>query len=364
MSKLSQLEQHPTDKRRMGGVGQGMAAGAVELSWIAVTTGVLTAAVLAWLRPTLVAAGMVDVPDERRLHAQVTPRGGGLGMALVMSGVLLVALWWASVSVAAASSVLMLTIGIAALGGLEDHLGLGVMVRLLAQALLATVSLALVIGTLMPEAMGPFAALFLLVLVPAMVWSINLHNFMDGSDGLAGLQGVWVGLGMAVLFHGQGDAAAALVAVTLAGACAGLLVWNWPPARLFMGDSGSLLIGALVAWLIIWGHVQGTLPWWLGLMWVSVFLVDTTATLLLRLWRGERWYTAHCSHAYQILIAMGVTHGQVLIGFIVLKLGLVLPAVISVYSGQVDPRLAMVGVYALLALGWVGAQYRGWKRVR
>jgi len=339
-----------------------MVVSAANLIWIAVTTLVSTALVLAWLRPRLLSMGMVDVPDERRLHARVTPRGGGLGMALVMSGVLLASLSWASVSVAVVSSVLVLTIGTAVLGGVEDHLGLGVMVRLMGQALLTAASLGLMSLGLSPEVALSLGPVVLAVMALAMVWSINLHNFMDGSDGLAGLHGVWVGIGLAIWFYGHGDVAAALVAVTLAGACGGLLLWNWPPARLFMGDSGSLLIGAVVAWLIIWGTLQATLPLWLGLMWVSVFLVDTSATLLLRVVRGERWYTAHCSHAYQGLIAMGVTHGQVLLGFAAIKLGLVLPIVTWVQGGHIDPSLAMVGVYGLLALGWAGVQYRVWQR--
>jgi len=363
MPQLPQLEQHTFDQRRLGGVGQGMAVSAASLIWIATTTAALTAVVLAWLRPRLVAAGMVDVPDARRLHARVTPRGAGLGMAVVMSGVLGMALWSASVSAVVALSVLVLIIGTAVLGGLEDRRGLSVWVRLIGQMLLAATALILMRSALSPELTPSFAVALLPLMALAMVWSMNLHNFMDGSDGLAGLHGVWVGIGLAVWFHGQADVAAALVAVTLGGACGGLLLWNWPPARLFMGDSGSLLIGAVVAWLIFWGAMQATLPLWLGLIWVSVFVVDTSATLLLRVLRGERWYTAHCSHAYQGLISTGVTHGQVLMGFTVINLGLILPVVMAVQGGHVDPGLAMIGVYGLLALGWAGVQYRVWERV-
>lgn len=327
-----------------------------QLAWMAITTLVLTVLVIGWLRPRLLALGMVDVPDQRRQHTQATPRGAGLGMALVLCLMLLGVGWiWPS-EINGLASVGLLVVGASALGGIDDHVGLSVLVRLLCQSLLALVSLTL-LGLTWTEGLIWLWALLL-------VWLMNLHNFMDGSDGLAGLQGVWVGVGLALWFHGQADDLAALVAILLAGACGGLLVWNWPPARVFMGDSGSLLIGAMVAWLLVWGDVNASLPWWLAALWVSVFVVDTSATLLLRVLRGERWYTPHHRHAYQGLITMGATHAQVLLGFAVIKLAVIVPVTLGVQGRHVDPVVAVCGVYALLVLAWLGVQVQAKRRLR
>ena len=322
--------------------------------WIAVTTLVLTGVMVGWLRPRLLAVNMVDLPDERRQHVQPTPRGAGLGMALAVA-LMLLGLWLVgSFPMSWVASVWLLVVGVSAVGGIEDHWGLSVAVRLLGQFALALLALA-VVGLALTESL-----IWLLCL--ALVWSMNLHNFMDGSDGLTGLQGVWVGLGVALWFVGQGDGWGASVGMVLAGACGGLLLWNWPPAKVFMGDSGSLMIGAMVAWLLIWGHVNDSLPWWLAALWVSVFVVDTTATLLLRLLRGARWYTAHHDHAYQRLIAMGATHSQVLMGFVAINLVLIMPVALCIWAQQVGPELAVSAVYALLLLTWSGVQYQAQRK--
>lgn len=322
----------------------------LQLFWMAITTLVLTAVLVGWLRPRLLSWKMLDLPDQRRQHAQPTPRGAGLAMTLVLALMLVMLSLVESFPVASMGAVWLLVVGVGMLGGFEDHRGLSVTLRLLAQFFLALVSLALM-GLALTDAVT-----WLLCL--ALVWSMNLHNFMDGSDGLTGLQGVWVGVGLALWYSVQGDHWPASVGVLLAGACGGLLLWNWPPAKVFMGDSGSLMIGAVVGWLLIWGYVNETLPWWLAALSVSVFVVDTTATLLLRLSRGARWYTAHHDHAYQRLIAMGASHGQVLAGFLVLKVGLLVPVILGIWAQQLDALLAVGGVYALLAVAWAGVQYQ------
>lgn len=345
MPQLPKLEQHASNQWCVGRIGVATA----HLFWMAVTTLVLTALLIAWLRPQLLAWNMVDVPEQRRQHSQPTPRGAGLAMAVVLA-VMLWLTWWVGVfPLAWVASLWLLVVGVSTLGGLEDQLGLSVTVRLLAQFILAIVSLAL---------MGlAFAEPLLWLLCLVLVWSMNLHNFMDGSDGLTGLQGAWVGVVLTLWYVGQGDSWGASVGILLAGACAGFLLWNWPPARVFMGDSGSLMIGAVVGWLLIWGHVNMSLPWWLAALSVSVFVTDTTVTLLFRLFRRAQWYTAHHDHAYQRLIAMGASHGQVLMGFAAIKLAFIAPVTLAIWAQQVNPVLAVGGVYALLILAWVGVQY-------
>ena len=128
---------------------------------------------------------------------------------------------------------------------------------------------------------------------------INLYNFMDGIDGIAGVEALCVsGLG-GLLLAWSGLAGLSSVAMALAAASAGFLVWNWPPAKIFMGDAGSGFLGFVFGVLAISSAKER--PWllWPWLILLSVFIVDSILTLLRRVIAGERWYEAHCSHAYQ-----------------------------------------------------------------
>jgi Fuc2NAc and GlcNAc transferase len=150
----------------------------------------------------------------------------------------------------------------------------------------------------------------LLALV-GLVWMINLYNFMDGIDGIAGVEAVCAsGLGGLVLAW-SGLAGLAEAALVLAGASAGFLVWNWPPAKIFMGDVGSGFLGFAFGVLAISSAKER--PWllcpWLILL--AVFIVDSILTLVRRLITGERWYEAHCSHAYQHAARRYGSHSKV-----------------------------------------------------
>lgn len=316
--------------------------------WLpALSAAALTAWLIWILRPWLLHWGLVDQPDPRRLNKQATVRGGGLAMALVL--LVLAAVWIMLMQVATlwSWSMMVLLIGLAVLGGLEDRYGLGVMTRLIVQAALAVLALALMLGSV-----APLSPVLWVLAVFCFLWCINLHNFMDGLDGLAGLQGLWVGGCFAALFWAQGDSVAASWAALLAGTSAGFLLWNWPPAKLFMGDSGSLMLGGLVSGLLAWGHFSAQLPLWQGLMCISVFVVDASLTLLWRVVKGQRWYTPHRSHAYQLLVSMGVSQKSVVLGFVALNLALVLPLMLLARSGHWPPVVAGLILLGVLAGLW------------
>jgi Fuc2NAc and GlcNAc transferase len=139
----------------------------------------------------------------------------------------------------------------------------------------------------------------------------NLYNFMDGIDGIAGVEAVCAsGLGGLLLtWAGLGNIAAGALALT--GASAGFLVWNWPPAKIFMGDVGSGFLGFVFGVLAIASARER--PWllWLWLILLSVFIVDSTVTLMRRFVADERWYDAHCSHAYQHAARRWGSHSKV-----------------------------------------------------
>ena len=290
--------------------------------------------------------GLLDHPGERQSHTVATPRGGGAGLVAAWLIVSLLVSggdshdFWVQCVVPA---VLVLTIT----GWWDDHASLGVGVRFFVQL---AVSFYLLWFAVNAGWVQGVIAMILSVLL--MLWMTNLYNFMDGSNGMAGLQGVFAASVLAVLFYLAGDLHFSLYALILAGCCAGFLPWNLGRARVFMGDVGSLALGFLFAVLLLYGTGTGAFGYPLALMVMLLFLTDATLTLLLRVIRGERWYNAHRQHLYQRLIADGWTHARVAMFYQAINLVLVLPGIVmAIYF----PALAWATALALtliFVLGW------------
>lgn len=322
---------------------------------LAPMAGLITVLVVPLLRPYLTASGMIDLPGARRSHAAPTPRGGGLAMAAACLPLLaLLSLFDAELW-----SLVMSALALTLLGWLDDRHELGVKRRLLVHCLVAVMlvaSMGGIEGLLIGQ--QPWAAFWPLSLLAVLlaVWLINLHNFMDGADGLASSQAVWVALAFGVLLLMHDRVLAAAACFCLAFSCIGFLVWNRPPARVFMGDAGSLLIGGMVAWMCLFSVAVDPRNLWIGLIITAVFVVDASLTLLRRIARGERWYTPHRQHAYQVLISDGWKHGQVLMLYVATNLLLVLPASVMALRYR-DLGFWLAGlVYVLLTLGWAWIQ--------
>lgn len=300
-----------------------------------------------WLRRR----GMLDQPGQRRSHQQPTPRGGGL--AIVLSLILLWLLWPGAIR--GWMPVMPLLLLLALTGWRDDRQGLAARWRFMAQLAAAGILLAIAGGVSTVILGGTelqAAWLWTPLALVAVVWLINLHNFMDGSDGMAAAQGTWFLAGAALLFRQAGELELATFSAAAAGAWLGFLVWNRPPARVFMGDTGSLALGLAVAACAVFGLVSGAFGIAISFMLCASFVVDATATLLWRAARGERWYTAHRQHAYQQLIALGWSHGQVLSLYMLVNVLLVLPAIaMALRWPQLDTVLA-AGLALILALGW------------
>jgi len=308
----------------------------VALSWL--LTGLST-----WYATRI---GLVDQPGERHSHRHPTPRGGGAGLVLAMMAVasLLVPAslpaWW---SYCIAPGFVTLAI----VGWWDDHRSLSVRSRLAVQLAVTVYLLACMASNGGLDGVMQMVGAGLFVL-----WMTNLYNFMDGSNGMAGLQGVFAGSVLAALFWHAGAADSSLLALLLAAACAGFLPWNAGRARVFMGDVGSLALGFAFAALLVQGVAADAFALPVGLLVMSLFLTDATLTLLARVMKGERWYNAHRQHAYQQLIAHGWSHGGVAVLYQVINLALVLPGIgVAVQF----PALAWPVALALMvffALGW------------
>lgn len=241
----------------------------------------------------------LDQPNERSLHVTPTPRTGGVGvMAGLLAGGALVAL--AGLGSLPLAAALTGAGGLALVGLADDRFGLSARLRLLAQLLVAGAYLAL---------LGPAGGgLEWLALGLGLVWMGNLYNFMDGSDGLAGGMALFGFAAFAVAAALAGQAGLALVCTGVAAAAAGFLVFNFHPARIFMGDVGSVPLGFLAGALGLAGRESGAWPLWFPLLVFAPFILDATVTLLRRALRGERIWQAHRTHYYQRLVQMGLGH--------------------------------------------------------
>ncbi len=233
--------------------------------------------------------------------------------------------------------------GLSLLGLWDDARGVSAIWRLLVQLVAAT-GLVLALQVSVPWQMVFF--------ILALTWTMNAYNFMDGSDGMAGMQAMLSGGFLAVLFHQAGDPGLMLASLVVAGAAVGYLPWNWPPARCFMGDAGSVPLGWLLGGLCLVGVVQGSVSWPAALLVLAVFHVDAGLTLLRRVWRGERWYTAHRTHVYQKLMAQGWDHGQVLLAYAALNLFIVAPALVVVGLKPSWGWIGALSAVTMLVIAW------------
>lgn len=297
--------------------------------------------------------GLWATPGERQSHDRTTPTGAGLGLvlALIITSVLLD--HYIAVEPGWLLIVLPVIGALAVVGALDDRYTVSAGLRLLIQFAVSFVLLGWLDTHWLELDWWHW-----LIGATTVVWVMNVYNFMDGSHGMAGFQGVFAGLVLFVQFARQGEPALALPALLLAGVCAGFLPLNFPVARIFMGDAGSVPLGFALAALIGLGFSQGGLSLAAGLLVLSVFLVDTTLTLFKRVIGGEQWYTAHKQHIYQRLIDHGWPHSRVLLLYQAINLVLVAPAI--VLAGMY-PELAwgMAGmVFLLLTTGWVAASLR------
>ena len=202
---------------------------------------------------------------------------------------------------------------VAVVGWIDDRVGLSAGLRLVAQVAAASWLVAWLGGypTLdLGVARLPMSPLDSMVVVLAIVWSTNLYNFMDGIDGIAGVEAVCVASVGGALLLLSGANGLGVVALVIAAASAGFLVWNRPPARIFMGDAGSGLLGFMLAGLAFAGEKEGV-PALIWVILLGAFVADATIVVVRRMTRGERWYSAHRTHLYQRLVQSGWTHGRV-----------------------------------------------------
>ncbi len=308
------------------------------------------AAVLSWsliglYTRAMTASRRLEAPNERSMHNVPVPVGAGL--AIVATALFLWPLWHGGTLSNLQLLLLASFAALAALSWLDDRRSLSPAVRLALQAMAVALCLAFVA----PDARAaPFLPLAVerVLLGIAWLWFINLFNFMDGIDGLAGAETVAVALGYAAVLSLAGlDDPLWRLALIIAAAAVGYLAWNWHPAKVFMGDAGSVPLGFLLGWLMIDLSLKGYWP--AAVILPLYFVADATLTLGWRMLRQEMPWKAHREHFYQRAVLGGTGPSNVVARIIVADVALVAAALISV-NRPILAVLAAVGTVASLLL--------------
>jgi len=304
--------------------------------------------------------GMLDVPNERSSHVEPTPRGGGASIVVATLGAMCMlalagmANWTLVLGFGAAGVV------VAIAGFVDDRKHLKRRWRLLAHfggALMLLISM---------SGLGPIAILdgmlsgwpIFSIAILYIVWLINLTNFMDGIDGLAASEAVCVAVGGALLYAiatSRPDASA--IPLVFAAAAGGFLIWNRPPARIFMGDVGSGFVGIALAAMSLHASTVSTSLFSGWLILLGVFVVDASVTLIRRILRAERVWDAHRMHAYQHAALRWHTHRAVTLAVVGINIFWLLPLACFVALRRIDEVTGLVVAYTPLVAGavWLGA---------
>lgn len=312
---------------------------------------VLTPLLAAWARRR----NLLDIPNERSSHQVATPRIGGAAFALS----LLAALWLAHVGAHSVSPSAWLVVaaacGLALVGLIDDFRPLPALLRLVIQVGISI----LVAANATPPAVVP-TAVSIAVIALWTTAATNAFNFMDGIDGIGGGQAIAAGVGWLLVGRLIGSDDVALLGLLGAAAPAGFLLYNWAPAKVFMGDVGSAFLGFLFAALpAVAGQARLEL-WVCAVLLLWPFLFDTALTLTQRIYRRENILAAHRSHLYQRLTASGLSHARVAVLYTVLAFTGVIAAVVVVSESPGAPVIAVVivGCSALSLWRYVSTRSR------
>ena len=267
------------------------------------------------VRALALSQGMLDVPNERSSHDLPTPRGGGVAIVLTTTLGIIGLTWTATLTPEMSMALLGGGTLIGIIGFLDDRKRLSARLRLTVHFIAALWGIAW-LGGLPPVHLTSHAIWsgwtgYVLGAL-GIVWTLNLFNFMDGIDGLAACEATFVSWSGALLAVVSGASVAVpALALVFGAACCGFLLWNWPPARIFMGDAGSGYLGYVIAILAIAASGDSSVALVAWLILGGVFFVDATVTLARRILRGERAYEAHRTHAYQWLARRWASHRRV-----------------------------------------------------
>jgi Fuc2NAc and GlcNAc transferase len=295
---------------------------------------------------------MLDVPNQRSSHTSPTPRGGGAAIAgfVLLCTALTATIGWLPLRTAIAlfgGGAL-----VAGIGWLDDRHSVRASLRAAAHLCAAAWAIYWMggVGGTPLGRLGPIAAsLEIALAILAIAWMINLYNFMDGIDGIAAVEAIFVGGAGAIFLLLGGAPGLAIISASIAGSAAGFFIWNRMPARIFMGDVGSGFLGFTFATIALSAHVTATVPVAVWMLLLLVFLTDATITLIRRILHGETWHQAHRLHAYQRLVQSGLSHARVVAWVALLNALLALLAVGAFLRPGLQWQSTLIGILLTVA---------------
>lgn len=305
------------------------------------------------LRKYALSRQLMDIPNSRSSHTVATPRGGGVAIVIAFLAALPVLSLSGLLSWALCLGLLGAGALVAIIGFMDDHGHIAARWRLAGHFIASAWALVWLGGFPSLQILGfqldvgwaggAVAAVYL-------VWMLNLYNFMDGIDGIASVQAVFVCLAGCLLYWLTDNRELIWMPLALALAVAGFLYWNFPPARIFMGDAGSGFLGLTLGILSLQAAWCSSSLFWAWLILLGVFIVDATWTLLRRLFRGDKVYEAHRSHAYQYASRHFGQHRIVTLSVLVINLVWLLPVAIAVALGGIDGFVGLLLAYVPLVV--------------
>ncbi|WAR43800.1 MraY family glycosyltransferase [Methylomonas rapida] len=313
---------------------------------------------------------VLDIPNQRSSHTVPTPRGGGLAVVLAFTFAMLI-LFLKGLADDDVLSALSGALLVAGIGFMDDHGHVPARWRFLIHLLASGLAVGFLHGfpllllpapvdVLMQRGMIDLGWFGYTLGVLLLVWFLNLFNFMDGIDGIAASESVFVSGALAGYLYYL-DRFSFLVAICLVAASLGFLLWNWPKAKIFMGDVGSGFLGLMLGILILMAAKQAAVLLYCGLILFGIFIVDASYTLGFRFFSGQKWYDAHCSHAYQHA-AKRYGHLRVLQASWALNLLWLLPISWLIF---IQPRFALLGlIVAYLPLLYLAYRFEAGRQDR
>ena len=285
--------------------------------------------------------GVLDTPNERSSHERITPRGGGLSFVIIFSTCISIIYAVDNITIELYLTLIVGGLIVGAIGLWDDYSHVNVGVRLFVHLLAASTAIVWIGGIQFIQVfehyyqLGWFGYLLSLFLI---VWLLNLFNFMDGIDGLASIEAIFVASGAALIsligtdsekyaiqLYESYEKTAIYLLLPLSFSVLGFLIYNWPPAKIFMGDVGSGYLGFVFGVLVIATTMTGKLNIWTWIILLGIFITDSTVTLIRRIIAGERWYKAHRVHAYQHASRRWNSHRKITLSVLVINIVWLLP---------------------------------------
>ncbi len=317
-------------------------------AWIGIT--LLSAWVLTlFLRRYALQKSILDIPNERSSHTIVTPRGGGLAIVITFIINLLLLFIHNYLSMRVLSGIGGASLAIAITGFIDDRNPIHSRVRL-AIHFLAAIWIAVWLGKIPPVTIFShvidLAWFTSVIAVIYLVWLLNLYNFMDGIDGIASIEAITVCLsGGLILYLVSPENIFWLLPVLLAAGVAGFLFWNWPPAKIFMGDVGSAFLGITIGGISLFSMDIGSQLIWSWVILLAVFIIDATVTLIRRMLRGDSFDQAHRNHAYQYASRKFGNHMKISLATGIINVVWLLPIATLVALNKLDGAIGVVIAY-------------------